>query len=302
VGRTPKHAVSGRQAEPNALAADRASSPAGVGGGGARERATPAAVTLARAALKDEEALALLYETLDVLRHSDDPFASVHGARWRVIEGWVRARHRHDQQGDRDDVIQETLLAIGRNVVRMDATTPAAAAKWASIILRRKHVDAIRGRMRRSDRDARGGPAGEEELDQIEGPPPPVPPELLEDRHDRIEAVVLAYIEEEVQAPLQRVTRRAQARACLHRLVRDLDIDEVDARLRLPDPISKERLYKWIERGRPTVAAAMRAWTQATPDDDEVRAMAQVVIELVETRRADAGKPRPERRHGGGQP
>jgi hypothetical protein len=40
----------------------------------------------------------------------------------------------------------------------------------------------------------------------------------------------------------------------------------------------------------------MRAWQSASAGQRDVDAIAEVVVELVETRRADAGKPRPERR------
>lgn len=257
------------------------------------------AVARPRTAAKDEDDLALLYEALDSLRAATEPFGPAHEARWRVVERWIRVRHHHDHLGDRDDVIQEAVLAIGRNVSRMDATTPAAAAKWVSTIVHRKRVDALRGSVRR------GGPAGgsgEAEVDDLEAPEPAVPPEVLEERHARIEEVVLRHVERTVEDPLLRMGRRGQVRACIYRLVRDLEIPEVEARLRLADPISRELLYKWIERGRPTVAAAMRAWAEASAEDDEVQSLAAVVIELVEARRADAGKPRPDRRHGDGQP
>lgn len=246
----------------------------------------------------EAESLAELYETLDALRRSDDPFAPAHERRWRWLLGWVRARsHVLARGGSREDVEQETLLAIGRHVRQMEADNPLAAAKWVSIILRRKHVDALRDLA--GDPVARGLASGADEspLDELAAEEPlPAPHAVLADRYERMERAVLDFVEQSEPNILARVTRRAQARAAFYRLVLDLDAEGVESRLRLPEPVGKDRLYKWIERGRPLVAAAMRAWAARHPSDEEVAELAKVAIGLVEERRADAGKPRPSRR------
>lgn len=245
----------------------------------------------------DEAALAELYETLDALRRSDDPFAPSHELRWRWLLRWVKARsQRAAGSASRDDIEQETLIAIGRHVRTMEATTPLGAAKWVSIILRRKHVDSVRDEATDPARTGLSRSPDEGPLDDLPADEPSPPAAVLADRHARMEQEILAFVEHGDASALARVTQRAQARAAFYRLVLELDAEGVEARLRLPDPVGKDRLYKWIERGRPLVADAMRAWAARHPDDDEIAALAKVVIELVEDRRADAGKPRPGRR------
>jgi DNA-directed RNA polymerase specialized sigma24 family protein len=247
----------------------------------------------ARTSSTDEEGLRALYEALDALRRSEDPFDSRHDGVWRVLVDWVRARTRQGERR-RDDVVQETLLAIARHVHQMDAATPRQAARWASIILRRKHIDLARTDA--TDAVAQGLSEGDAALDSAQSPEPAPPPELLEAHQRRIEEVVLRHIEHGEPSASVRLTRRSMARAALYRLVLDLEPEAVEARLALPEPVGKDRLYKWIERGRAIVAEAMRAWMAAHPEEPEILAISDVVIELVEARRADAGKPRPERR------
>jgi DNA-directed RNA polymerase specialized sigma24 family protein len=246
----------------------------------------------------EAESLAELLATLDALRRSDDPFAPSHERHWRWLLGWVRARSRgFAGSGPREDVEQETLVAIARHVRHMEADTPLGAAKWVSTILRRKHVDALREKA--VDPVTRGLASSPEEspLDELAAEEPlPAAHAVLEDRYDRMERALLEFVEQSEPNVLTRVTRRAQARAAFYRLVLDLDAEGVDSRLRMAEPVGKDRLYKWVERGRPLVAAAMRAWAERHPSDEEIAALAKVAIELVEERRADAGKPRPSRR------
>jgi hypothetical protein len=247
----------------------------------------------ARTSSTDEEGLQALYDALDALRRAENPFDPRNDGVWRELNDWVRARTRKEERR-RDDVIQETLLAIARHVRQMDATSPRQAARWASIILRRKHIDLARTDA--LDAVAHGLGEGDAALKSAASSEPGPAPELLEAHQRRIEEVVLAHIERSEPSASVRLTRRAMARAAIYRLVIDLEPEAVEARIALPEPVGKDRLYKWIERGRAIVAEAMRAWRAAHPDEDEIRVIADVVIELVEARRADAGKPRPERR------
>ncbi|MBX7191172.1 MAG: hypothetical protein K1X94_03890 [Sandaracinaceae bacterium] len=247
----------------------------------------------ARVASIDDSALAALYAALDGLRRSEDPLDPRHDEAWRTLSRWIRER-THTQDRRRDDVVQESLLAIARHVGQMDATSPRQAAKWASTILRRKQIDLSRADA--VDAVAHGLVAGEDAIDGVASPEEGVSPAVLEEQYRRIEELVLAHIEETEPSATVRLTRRAMARAAIYRFVRDLEPDAIEARLALPEPVGKDRLYKWIERGRTLVAEAIRAWATAHPDESDVQAIAAVVIELVEARRADAGKPRPERR------
>jgi DNA-directed RNA polymerase specialized sigma24 family protein len=250
------------------------------------------AVPSARVISIDEPALRALYDALDALRRAEEPFDPRNDGAWRVVAAWARGRapardRRHD------DVVQETLLAIARYVREMEASSPRQAAKWATTILRRKQIDVLR--QDAVDAVARGLDEGDATLDAITAEEPTVPPTLLDAQYRRIEEVVLASIEDEPSATV-RLTRRSMARAAIYRFVLELEPEAVEARLALAEPIGKERLYKWIERGRALVADAMRDWADARPDESDVQAISGVVIELVEARRADAGKPRPERR------
>lgn len=240
----------------------------------------------------DEPALRALYDALDALRRSEEPFDPRNDAAWRVIASWARGRAA-TRDRHHDDVVQETLLAIARSVREMEASSPRQAAKWATIILRRKQIDVLR--QDAIDAVARGLGEGEAPLDAIAADEPAVPTTLLDAQHRRIEEVVLQAIEAEPSATV-RLTRRSMARAAIYRFVMELEPEAIEARLALVEPIGKERLYKWIERGRALVADAMRGWAAACPDESDVQAISGVVIELVEARRADAGKPRPQRR------
>lgn len=247
----------------------------------------------ARVISLEEPGLRALYDALDGMRRSEDPFDPRNDGAWRVVSEWTRSRlptrdRRHD------DVVQETLLAIARYVREMDATTPRGAAKWASTILRRKQIDVLR--QDAIDAVAKGLGEAEGALDGVAALEPSLPAMVLDEQYRRIEEVVLAAIEQDYAPAAVKLTRRSMARAAIYRLVLELEPEAIEARLGLAEPIGKERLYKWVERGRTVVADAMRAWSEARPDESDVQAIAGVVIELVEARRADAGKPRPDRR------
>jgi DNA-directed RNA polymerase specialized sigma24 family protein len=247
----------------------------------------------ARVSHTDEEGLRAFYEALDALRRAEDPFEPRLDEPWRVVLDWVRARVR-PRDPRRDDVVQETLLAIARHVRHMDAGTPRQAARWASVIVRRKVIDGLRDD--EHDAVSVGLSEGDAALETLPGAEPAPPAELLEAQHRAIEEIVVAHIERSEASASVRLTRRAMARAALYRLVVDLEPDAVEDRLGLPEPVGRDRLYKWVERGRAIVAEAMRAWRSGSAGQRDVDAIAEVVVELVETRRADAGKPRPERR------
>lgn len=250
---------------------------------------------MARRTEPEDAEIRCLHEALVELRGSSQLFAPEHGNAWRALVRFVSARSQAIAASERDDVVQETLLAIARTARTMQASDPRAAAKWVSTILRNKRIDMLRA-SRRPD-----GAGADEELGKVPAPEPPGDPRTLQAHLDRVESVVLAWIERELDDPMRRALRRVQARAALFRLVHDLDIDEVMRRLAHPEPIDRTLLFKWIERGRAPVAAAMRAWARAASGDEVVEATAAVVIELVEARRADAGKSRPARRAPGPQ-
>ena len=241
----------------------------------------------------EDDALHVLYRALDGLRASEDPLAPHHAPAWSIVRAWIRGRGRG---ADAEDVEQEALFAVMRNVRRMTAEAPLGAAKWLSTIVRNKNIDHIRS----SRVDALDQGLAHGDNDPLEGLPADnearATPELLEDRYGRIEEAILRYVEQSEPRPSLRPTKRAQGRAAFYRLIREYDSDDVEAAIAFPEPIGKDRLYKWIERGRDVVAQAMQAWAEGAPDDLQIAAIRDVVVETMTSRRADAGQPRPERR------
>ncbi len=242
----------------------------------------------------EDDALSLLYQALDGLRRSEDPMAPHHAPAWATVRAWIRGRGRGP---DAEDIEQETLFAVMRNVQRMTAEVPLAAAKWISTILRHKHIDQIRTRNVDALDHGLVHSAAHDPLESVQADNEErATPEMLEDRYGRIEEAILHFVEESESRPNLRLTQRAQGRAAFYRLVRELDSDDVEAAIGFPEPIGKDRLYKWIERGREVVTQAMDAWVVRAPNDEEIAAIRDVVVETMRARRADAGQPRPERR------
>ena len=243
----------------------------------------------------EDDALSALYGALDSLRQSEDHLAPHHGPAWATVRAWIRGRGRGN---DAEDIEQEALFAIMRNVKRMTAETSLAAAKWIATILKHKHIDQIRARnVDALDHGLRHSRDEHEPLDDVQADNEArATPELLEDRYARIEDAILRFVEASESRPALRLTKRAQGRAAYFRLLRDLDSTEVEAAIGFSEPIGKDRLYKWIERGREVVTQAMEAWAAESPNDPQIAAIRDVVVETMGARRADAGQPRPERR------
>ena len=208
---------------------------------------------------------------------------------------------------DAEDARQETLITLTRHVGRMRAEGPLQAAKWISTIYRRKRIDRMRARQvdpvtrglataRRTD--DRPGP-----LDRLESIDEP---SLADDALDRVIETVLGHVhaalEDTVPNTRKRALRRVQAHAALLRLVCEWDSAAIVSALDYGDPIGNDRLYKWIERGRAPLLLGLERWMESTPEDqrEDVGRAVEALREAVHARRADAGKPRPERRRSPG--
>ena len=242
----------------------------------------------------EDDALSALYGALDSLRQSEDPLAPHHGPAWATVRAWIRGRGRGN---DAEDIEQEALFAIMRNVKRMTAETSLAAAKWIAIILKHKHIDQIRARHVDALDHGLSHRRDHEPLDDLPADNESrATPALLEDRYARIEDAIVRFVETSESRPALRLTKRAQGRAAYFRLLRELDSADVEAAIGFAEPIGKDRLYKWIERGREVVTQAMEAWVAQMPNDPEIAAIRDVVVETMGARRADAGQPRLERR------
>ena len=239
-----------------------------------------------------------LFEHLCVLRDAEDPSHPSLGARWRYVADWVeRAFPGGGDEGE--DARQETLISLLRNVSRMQAVAPLQAAKWISTILRRKRIDAIRVRNNDPVRQAlRFESNREDATPTIERLGCDGIRELTPAMLDGLVTLVLGHVhralEATVKSAAKRQLRRTQAQAALLRLVCGWNAEEITKALDYGEPIAKDRLYKWIERGRAPVLTGLERWA-AEAEGDEV-GVVEVLREIVEDRRADAGKPRLERR------
>jgi hypothetical protein len=227
-----------------------------------------------------------LFGALCVLRDAANPFARELAAEWRAIDAWVRGCAWHAFR-DHDDVHQRTLLAIAENVRGMRATTPSQAAAWVSSVVRRKRIDASRFQGRDlAWKGMREQPFDGDPFSRIAAP---------EDRPTLDAEAVIALLEQRIAEHVSRTARPTskgvalmQGRAAIRRLVLEDDADEIAAALGVE--VSRDCLYKWTERGRAVVLAALDAWQDAPGE------LVPFVRAAMWERRADAGTPRPERR------
>lgn len=243
-----------------------------------------------------------LFGHLTVLRDArdvKDPRLAVH---WHGVHAWLVSTFPGG--GAADDRRQETLMALLRSVSGMRAETPLAAAKWVSTIHKRKRVDALRA-LSRNPVDvglasAPRDPGLPSPLDRLEAAPAAPPREALEAVVTMVLEQVHRVLERDVKNPRKRALRRVQAQAAMLRLVCGWDAEAIAEALDHGEPISRDRLYKWVERGRAPVLAALDDW-ETIDDADERDVLAPVIEalrEMFETRRADAGVPRAGRRGG----
>lgn len=241
-----------------------------------------------------------LFEQLCALRDAEDPTDPRHEPRWREVARWLADAF---PQASAEDARQETLISLVRNVSRMQADAPLQAAKWVSTILRRKRVDRLRAR--RTDpvhealeREPRA--TATPLLERLEAEDAPVlTPEMLESLVTTVLEHVHRALEESVKSATKRQLRRTQAQAALLRLVCGWEAEAIIDALDHGEAVSKSRLYKWVERGRAPIRLGLDHW-EADAEGDElelhVRPVVAALREIVDERRADAGKPRPDRR------
>ena len=242
-----------------------------------------------------------LFEHLCALRDAQDPAAPVHEPHWRGVEGWIR-RAFPGTSTEIEDARQEVLISVLRNVGRMRADVPAQAAGWVRMIMKRKRVDALRARAHDAVREGlieenRRRADATRLVEQLEADDAPgLTPAMLESLVTTVLHHVHRALEGSVSSAVKRQLRRTQAQAALLRLVCGWDADAIREALDHGEPISNERLYKWVERGRGPVDEGLDRWLAEAGDDPDVGGVVDVLRELVGERRADAGKPRPKRR------
>jgi DNA-directed RNA polymerase specialized sigma24 family protein len=214
---------------------------------------------------------------------------------WRTIDAWARARFPRDE-----DARQAALLAIHRGLSSMQATDALGAAAWARTIVERKRIDAARYHKRRRATSLVEDDGSDR---QITGTASVAFSEsALTELFAELEAALDQVLEDRFVRPLDRILPRAHARA---RLLRAMGhgVPEIREALLESVPqaatVSDAAISKWIERGLPLLTDAIDLWEDA--GEGERDEMAKRLLERVEMRRADAGKPRHSRRKSAGE-
>lgn len=239
-----------------------------------------------------------LYEQLCALRDADNPTDPCHGGRWRIVSDWL-ARAFPGGGSEGEDARQEAMISLVRNVGRMQAEAPLQCAKWVSTILKRKRIDAlrvtandpVRQGLKREPGHADSTPLVERLQSESQ---PSLTPAALESLVTLVLGHVHRAIDDSTRSASKRLLRRAQAQATLLRLVVEWDAEAIAEALDYGEPVGKERIYKWVERGRAPVRMGLERWAQTAEGEEIV--IIEVLRELTDERRADAGQPRPDRR------
>ncbi len=211
---------------------------------------------------------------------------------WRAVEAFVR-RSRAATGSDGDEVAQDALIAIARHVGSLEASDPAAAVTWVTRIVRHKKID--HARIRARARQIRATDSGEASaIDQLERDDGrPVDERALGMLVEVVEEGIAAHVASLGLPPPEAHLRRLQARATLHRLLGE-SVDDLRAILALDASFGGDRLSKWIERGRPTLDAALARMIPA--HDTDAAMVLETLREAVQLRRGDHGVARPARR------
>lgn len=251
-----------------------------------------------------------LFSALCALREAPSPFDPERGSDWRIVHRWL-VRWVH-QGPSPDDLRQHVVLRLNTSVRTMNATGPAEAKGWLLTVARNLRRDQISKRNRQREwrgmrviGDSEHGPTPHA-VDVLEAQPAERRPEdlaVLADWRDRLFDRVDRWLEETPRSPTKRLGDRQRAQAAWLANVEGLAIGEIAGRLGDGAP-RKDTLYKWIERGREEVLLPLiETWEREVAARSGKSAEAEPISVLrsilVAARRADAGRPRPERRRDG---
>lgn len=236
------------------------------------------------------------------LRDATDACGPRFERRWREVARWLEQAFP-GHAPDAEDARQEALISLMRHVGAMRAESPLQAVKWVSTIVRRKRLDALRARGRDPVHEALArAPRGVDDPSPLERLVADEERALDPREVERLVTTVLEHVhralEETEPNALRRQLRRTQAHAALLRLVRGADADAIATALEQGEPIGRDRVHKWVERGRPVVALGLERWARVARADEreEIEPVIAALRQLVQERRADAGVPRPDRR------
>ncbi len=242
-----------------------------------------------------------LFAALSRLRELPQDVANRERSEWRVVERWLRENHPRGREAD--DVHQETLIAIARRVSMLEAEHAGAAVRWVNTIRKRKFIDLIRHESRSPARLGLARFATEEApapVDLIERDDArAVDPQALELLVESVEVAIGEHVDVTYPNALDRQLRRLQARAILHRALGQ-DLEGIRAALALGPDFGDDRIYKWVERGRPVLRLVLAQMRESA--SEEAAAVLEVLGERAASRRADAGRPRAARRTKMGEP
>ena len=241
-----------------------------------------------------------LHRALLTLAADADPTHPRHDASWRVVERAIR-RVSPGRGADEEDRRQETLIRVLRSLSTFEPMTPVQSFAWLRTIARNARIDEWR---RSARQPATLGlaklPADEDREAPVERLAAPEPNIRDPERLDAVLALVELEVARDLEAHEAREDRRAmakvQARAALQRLVLGQDLDGLVAALGYEEPLSRDRVYKWVERGRAVVLRALDHWEREQGMIEGVSEACEVLRSRMSDRRADAGQPRPERR------
>lgn len=224
-----------------------------------------------------------LFGALVLLRETPLGSGDARTHAWKVVQ-----RHVYRVlPAECEDERQAALLAVLESVDTLRATSPGSAAGWVRSVCRNQRIDAHRARHVGRDcsyEDTRVASNADE----------PVPVEYAERVLDAFMARVDLHLDRIDLVPAARARRRTQAVVALRRLALEEPLPEIAKHLRLD--VSLDLLTKWVERGRVVILATVADDRQRDPDVAELFAP---LAELARERRADAGRPRPERRRAG---
>lgn len=235
-----------------------------------------------------------LFDALVALRDAPDPAHPALGWAWREVHTFVSTRLR-GASPDADDIGQLTLWKVMKGVRNVAAETPAGAEAW----LRQVHRSAVADHHRKRDpvKGAldRGDERGPSVVERLAAPEP----ERREDDEARLDTVTEALMDRvedwlavHVSRPSKRRGDRQRAQVAWMANVLGKDTPTIATELGLGQ--SRDTLYKWIERGREQVLLPVITAWEAESEDATVPREIRSILES--TRRADAGKPRPDRR------
>jgi DNA-directed RNA polymerase specialized sigma24 family protein len=269
-----------------------------------------------------------LYDALDTLRRasaiSAEAMRAEHDA-WDTI-----ARHVEQLCPREPDVAQDALVTVVRSISRFRGSSAGEALQWLGSIVRSRRLDAAAKRSRDPVTlalRAKGAREDDDRVDPLESVAPfdgpgaagataeGVEVEALRADLERVRELVFGVLATQLReasiAPHRALVRERQARVCWLSIVERAGSDAILASLG-PDAPTRATLYKWVERGRPTLLAALRHARRAVTVDphaqgpmDQEPGLQGVLLALearVAARRADAGLERPARTGRGAPP